>query len=233
MRFITPLWFIRVLALFCLALLSSCPLYGQEAEVKSCAADFFGKVVGDWIGVCEQTTDGEKADDKYFHATVTRKDANTFETYFEYFRADKTGAPVRAGESTAITTIRDGVASSKVTGKGFVLVYQKPKSQRHEIQEVTRGVTRDSLRSDGKGSISVMGMPLGLGKNGKADVKTTWSINGDSFTIRQKVKIVFRALFIKKTFDVTANYTAHRGADVAQLMTRRGASAQASRAAFQ
>ncbi|MDO8585823.1 MAG: hypothetical protein Q7T82_02180 [Armatimonadota bacterium] len=218
------------------ALLLICVGCAAASSSTCSASDFFANVTGEWIGVCEQTTDGEKAIDKFFHASITRTGDNTFESRFEYFRADsKTGAPVRAGESIVVTTVAaDGTASSKITGKGSVLVYNSPKTQEHQLAEVARATGPANLRSEGKGSIRVNGMPLGLGKNGRVyDSKSQWAICNGSLTIRQNLKVGFRALFLKKTFDVTASYTARRGSDVASVMTGRPrVSSQPSHAAF-
>ena len=213
-------------------------LFSIGARAQTCGAgDFFAKVTGEWVGVCEQTTDGERAVDKYFHASITKTGDNTFESRFEYFRADeKTGAPVRAGESMVTTTVMpDGTASSKINGKGSVMVYNSPKMQTHTLSEVARAIDAAGIRSEGKGSISVSGMPFGFGKNGKVyGSKSQWTVSKGALTIRQTLRVGFKALFIKQTFAVTADYTAKRGADVASAMAGRPrVSSRPSRAAFQ
>jgi hypothetical protein len=208
---------------------------GQSSQCNT--GDFFRKILGEWIGVCEQTTDGERADDKYFHVAINKTGENGFESRFEYYRLDpKTGAPVRAGESTVVTTVGpDGLACSKITGKGSVMVYKSLKTQQHSIWEVAKPVGPSGVHSEGKGTICVSGMPLGLGKNGKVtSTKSTWTLSDGGLLIQQTLKVGFRALFVGKSFDVTANYKAKRGTDVASLMTGKAAiSAESSHAAFQ
>jgi hypothetical protein len=211
----------------------------SHAQGQSCnTGDFFRRITGDWIGVCQQTTDGEKADDKYFHVAIKKMGDSVFESRFEYYRLDpKTGAPVRAGESLVTTTIgSDGLACSKIMGKGTVMVYNAMKTQQHVISETAGADGPNSVRSSGKGTVSVSGMPLGLGKNGKVNsTKSVWTLSDDeSLSIRQTLKIGFRALIIGKSFSMTADYKAKKGTDVASLMTGKAAiSAQPSRAVFQ
>jgi hypothetical protein len=210
----------------------------QVAAPQCSTSEFYHKIVGEWIGVCEQTTDGERAGDKYFHVAIVKTGGNTFESHFEYYRLDpKNGSPVRAGESKVVTTIgQDGLACSRITGSGSVLVYQSPKMQHHELQETVKAVSETSLRGEGTGTISVSGMPFGLGKNGKVTgTKSTWTFSNGTLSIHQTLKVGFRALFIKKSFDVVANYTAKRGVDVATLMAGKKSisAASAPRAAFE
>ena len=186
------------------------------------ARDFFCAIAGEWIGTCEQTTNGEQAEDKYFHGVVTQLNPDTFESKFEYYRLDEeTGEPHRAGETTVITTFQpDGTATSKIVGKGEVLIKNKPKNQEHELTEVVKCADDGGLQGQGSGVIRVSGMPLGLGKKGKVDkAESSWSLDDGVLTIRQSLNVGFRVLFIKKSFDVVAQYTATRGSDVASLMT--------------
>ncbi|MCL5103080.1 MAG: hypothetical protein M1133_03045 [Armatimonadetes bacterium] len=189
---------------------------GAQQDVRS----FFKTIVGDWIGACEQSTDGKKAGDKYFHALITQADANTFHSQFEYYRLDeKTGSPLHIGTSTVTTTLAaDGSAKNHITGKGIILVNLKPKNQQHDFTEVLKPAGM-CLQGEGSGSISVSGMPLGLGKGGKIQRATsTWSLSGGVLNISQSIKAGFRALFFTKSFNVAANYTAKRGANIASLM---------------
>ena len=193
---------------------------------------FFRSVIGEWIGTCEQTTDGEPADNKYFHAVVKQVDDSTFESRFEYFRLDKsTGAPIRAGETLIVTTLEaDGIAKSKITGRGTVLVNNRPKDQVHELSEALICAGINGMEGQGSGTISVSGMPFGLGKNGKIeDSKSAWSLDGEIMTVHQLLKIGFRALFFTKHFRIAARYTASRGSDMVGLMKRSSLTAGADR----
>jgi hypothetical protein len=186
------------------------------------AADFFRKAVGEWIGTCEQSTDGKQAENKYFHAVIKQVDACSFSGQFDYYRFDtKTGSPLRIGQSTFAVTIEpDGTARSKITGQGVVMVDKDPKQQKHELLEVLT-CTGGGLQGKGNGTISVSGMPLGLGKNGKVkNAASVWSINNDVLTMSQSLKVGFRALIFTKSFKFDARYTARRGTDVASLMPK-------------
>lgn len=226
------------ITLFSVIALSIFLTASRLSHAQSCnTAEFFHKVVGDWIGVCQQTTDGEKADDKYFHVAVRKTGDNAFESHFEYYRLDpKSGAPQRAGESLVSTTIGpDGAACSKIKGSGTVMVFSSLKTQRHEVCETAKSDGANGVHSEGKGTVCVNGMPLGLGKNGKiTSTKSTWTLSDGTLSIHQVLKIGFKALLVGKSFDMTADYKAKRGTDVAGLMTGKSAiSAQPSHAAFQ
>jgi hypothetical protein len=185
--------------------------------------DFFKSLTGEWIGTCEQSTDGQQAENKYFHAKVSQINPDTYQSKFDYYRADlKTGAPIPIGESNIVTTIKpDGSVSNKITGKGVMYVDKKLKNQQHELQEVLKGNTSGALQGTGSGKLSVFGMPLGLGKNGKVkDATSLWTLNNGVLTINQNLIASFKALFITKKFNFQAKYTARRGTDVAKLMTK-------------
>ena len=186
-------------------------------------SDFLRCAVGEWVGTCEQTTDGERADNKYFHVTVVQTGDDTYESRFEYYRLDrKTGAATKVGESTVVTAVdANGTGRSTIAGKGSVLVYDQPKAQRHELTEVVRVGSSGGLESVGRGTIKVSGMPFGLGKCGKLlDARSCWTLKDGVLTVRQTLKLGFRALFFSKKFDVVATYTARRGSDLASLGTQ-------------
>lgn len=186
-------------------------------------ADFFGRITGDWIGTCDQSTDGEQADTKYFRATVSQSGANAFNTKFEYFRFDPaTGKLSSIGSSTCTTTIgSDGVAQNKITGTGQILVNNTPKNQSHSLAESLKVTAPGSLQGQGTGSLRVSGMPLGLGKNGQVRKDTsTWQFSDGVLQIEQALNVKFKALIFSKSFDVKASYRATRGTDVASLITK-------------
>lgn len=196
-----------------LAITSTKPVFADNV------GEFFKSMTGDWIGTCKQSTDGKQADDKYFHASVKQIGPNIYETKFEYYRLNsKTGEMVRAGGSTVTTTIsQDGQAKSRITGNGQILVNNSPKNQKHDLME-TLSFNNEGLQGNGTGTLSVSGMPMGLGKNGKVrNDKSIWSINDGILTIRQSLDVSFRAIFFSKSFSVVANYTAKRGTNVACL----------------
>lgn len=213
----------KLIATLFLGLALSC--LGAELDSPNApeqtTSEFFSTIVGEWIGACEQTTNGERVGDKYFHAVIRRTDDNTFESRFEYYKLDqKTGKSVRVGQTTVTTTIaQDGTAQSQIIGSGTILVDNKPRNQRHQLTETVKRVGEDRLEGTGGGAIRVSGMPLGLGKNGKIkSAQTRWFLDGDTLTIHQSLKIEFRALIFKKSFAVECNYTARPGSDLAALM---------------
>ena len=179
--------------------------------------------MGEWIGACEQSTDGEPAENKYFHAAVKQTDDNAFESTFEYYRVDKaTGSPLHIGNTTIATAVQpDGTALSAINGCGVMLVSEKPKNQRHDFREVLRFTDVGSIDGEGSGTICVEGLPFGLGKNGKIrDARSAWTLSDGVMTMHQTLKASFRALIFTKSFDFTAHYTARRGSDIASLMAK-------------
>jgi len=211
-----------IIAAIGLTFILSAASFAQVSSGAKDVAAFFRSITGEWIGTCEQSTDGEKAENKYFHAVIKQVDPSTFSSKFEYYRFDKAkNAPLKIGDATVITTVApDGSAKAKITGEGIVLVNEKPKDQSHELQESLVGLSSGGLQGQGTGKVSVKGMPLGLGKNGKVESsKSNWNLDNGVLTIDQNLKVGFRALFIKKSFDMTAHYTARRGTDVASLIT--------------
>jgi hypothetical protein len=208
---------VLVIGLIAMASISA---FAQPTTSAGSGCDFMRSIVGEWVGICEQSTDGEQADDKYFHVVITQVGENTFNGQFEYYRLDqKTGDTLRAGDtSIAITANANGSLSSIISGKGTVLVQKSPKNQRHEFTE-TLVYADGKLRGEGKGTIKVDGMPLGIGKTGKIQQSVSqWSLENGMLKVSQNVRVGFRALIFSKTFDLAANYTARRGSDLAGLM---------------
>lgn len=198
-------------------------LLSSIASAQSPSGDskkFLNSLVGDWIGTCEQSTDGKVAENKYFHATIKEVDSNTYAGKFDYYRHDPKG-PLHIGQSTIHIEIGpDGTASSKITGSGIVLVDKKPKNQKHELIEVLT-CAADGLQGKGNGKLSVSGMQFGVGKNGKVQSATSsWSVSNGVLTIDQNIKVGFRALVFNKSFSLAAHFTARKGSDIASLMPR-------------
>lgn len=183
---------------------------------------FINSLVGDWVGTCEQSTDGEVAENKYFHATIKQVDPGVYTGNFDYYRIDpNTGGPLHIGQSTIrIDIAADGTAKSKITGSGIVMVENKPKTQEHELTEVLT-CTPDGLQGKGDGKLSVSGMPFGIGKNGKVKSATSeWFMDIGVLTINQNIKVGFRTLVFSKSFELAANYKARKGSDIASLMPK-------------
>ncbi len=197
--------------------------FAQPASPSATAMQsFFRSLTGEWIGTCAQSTDGQQAENKYFHAVIKQVDANTFDTKFDYYRLDqKTGAPIKIGISGMTTTIKpDGTATNNITGSGQVMVDKKPKDQKHNMSE-TLTASGGTISGQGKGKISVSGLPFGVGKNGKVDKSlSSWTMKNGALSISQKLKVGFKALFVKKGFSINADFTAKRGSDVVALMMK-------------
>lgn len=185
-------------------------------------AEFFRAITGEWIGVCKQSTDNEPADDKYFRTVIKESSPGFFEAHFDYYRSDDKGALQRIGSSNVTTTISSATgATGRVVGDGEVLVDRKVKKQEHDLTETMVSTAAGVVTARGSGSLKVYGMPLGLGKLGKVrDDQSSWSVSNGTLTVRQTMCIVFRALFVSKSFKVDAAYTAVRGSDVASLIVK-------------
>ena len=184
------------------------------------AGDFFKSITGDWVGICEQSTDGEQAENKYFHANIKQAGTDTFNSEFRYYLTDASGKPVQIGSASMTTTIQpDGTAINKINGTGTMLVQKKPTQQKHDLTEVL--VCNDTSSMSGKitGKIDVSGMPFGLGKNVKvANSTSKWALNNGTLEFQQTIKAGIKVFVFSKTFTVVANSTATRGTDVVSLM---------------
>lgn len=194
-------------------------LHAQPAPMS--LPSFYKTLLGDWVGVCMQSTDGQQAENKYFRITIKDTGSGMFISQFTYYRSDgATGTPIQIGETTAISTVQpDGTIKNDIQGKGSILVEKKAKQQSHKLTEVLSptGPTTFAGKIDGK--ISVSGLPFGVGKNGKvSNGKSAYLLNNGVLTINQTFKAAFKILLFKKSYTVTANSTARRGTDVSALM---------------
>jgi hypothetical protein len=187
-------------------------------------ASFYKSIVGSWVGTCVQSTDGKRADDKYFRADIKQVNANTYTGLFSYYRLNKqTGVLAPIGTSTLTTTIdAAGNARSTIVGTGSVITdgnVNNAKPESHTLQEMQSMINASSIRGVGTGNISVKGMPFNAGKNGKVQNRTTtWSMANNSLSIDQTLNVKFKALIFSKSFSINAKYTAVRGTDVASLL---------------
>ena len=211
-----------VLASAIVVLIASSLAHSQPASACGDIARVFESLPGDWVGTVLQSTDGKLGDKKYFHAVTKQLGSDTYETVFTYFRLDGTGgALVPAGVSSIETKIDAvGTATNCMTGKGDILVAVNSwKPESHEMTEVLRASPTGELQGTGSGSISVVGMPLGCGKNGKVQsYSSTWSVSNDVLKISQRFNVEFRLLLFCKSVLITADYTAKRGSDILGLM---------------
>jgi hypothetical protein len=196
--------------------------HAQLAAGPHDVGGFIHSLVGEWIGICEQSTDGKQADNKYFHAVIKQSSPGSYQTALEYYRVDdQTGGPVEVGQSTMTTTVApDGTAKNDITGQGQVMIDPTTsKPEQHDLSEVLRISPSGGLQGSGSGSISVSGMALGAGKNGKVDnYSSSWTMQDGTLKISQDLKVSFRVLFFSKKFAITAQFTGNRGSDIGALM---------------
>ena len=197
------------------------PAFAQPVP-SSGAVDFYQKIVGDWAGTYEHTTDGEQAEDIYFKFSVRQADPNSFTGQFAYFRLNQaTGNPEPAGTAAIQSTVQpDGTVRNVIAGDGTILIENKLKQQSYNLVETLSSSTC-GLSGDIGGKVSVSGLPFGVGKNGHvSDGSSTWSLDGDALTIKQTIKAGFKVLMFSKSYTLLASSKATRGTDVAALMTK-------------
>ena len=199
----------------------------QSSTTAPCCpiAEFFRGITGEWVGVCRQSTDGQCADDKYFHVSIREEGASCYSARFDYYRLDSSGALSRIGGSSVIVTVApDCSATGRVTGNGEVLVDHKPRRQEHDLTESFALVGEGQMQARGKGTLKVSGMPLGLGKLGKVrDDQSSWVVSNDTLSICQRLNISFRALCFGRSYKIEACYSAVRGNDVSSQLPKRAA----------
>ncbi len=172
------------------ALITSSIGYDQSVVQPSEVRGIIHKLIGEWIGAYEQFTDGKKADTKYFHAVIKESGSDTYQTVFDYYRLDeKTGAPIKVGESTMTTVVAsDGTATNNIIGKGQVLIDPRiSKPEQHDLREVLRVSPSGGMQGSGSGRISVSGMAFGMGRNGKVnDYRSDWTVQNGTLKISQE-----------------------------------------------
>lgn len=193
-----------------------------QPSPSTCAADFFRSIVGDWVGTYEHSTNGEQAEDTYFKFSIKQADQNSFNSEFWYYRLNPaTGSPEPAGNATIKSTVKaDGSIESITAGTGTILVEKKPKPQTYDLVE-TLCNSECGLTGKIGGKVSVSGLPLGVGKNGRVYAgSSAWTLDGDVLTIQQSLKAGFKILLFSKSYSLLASSKATRGTDVAALMKK-------------
>ncbi|MHB1457418.1 MAG: hypothetical protein ACYC0V_10940 [Armatimonadota bacterium] len=196
-----------------------------SAPPKDMAA-FFHELIGEWIGTVDQYTGKVKADTKYFHAVVKKTSADTYEAIFEYYRLDKkTQAPVKVGVTTMTNKITaEGTATNTINGKGEVFIDpETSKPESHSLTEILNMSPSGKLEGKGSGRISVSGIFLGAGKNGKvSNYTSTWSLQNGELSISERLKVTFRVLFFAKHYEIVDEFKAKKGSDIIGLMKTAG-----------
>lgn len=196
---------------------------GAQCAQQEKTAAFIKSLTGEWIGTCQQITDGDQTEDKYFCAKFEQTGDNIFSGKFTYYRLDpKTGELLNIGETTMASTIQaDGTVKNDIAGKGKMLVSNQPKDQEHQLTEVLTVADNGSIVGKLDGKIDVSGMPFGLGRNGKIrNATSAWKLEDGVMTIDQSLKAAFKVLMATKTFKIEAHSVARRGTDVITLMKK-------------
>ena len=205
------------LALTVLLLLLTNKSYAQPEHARK----FLKSLCGEWIGMWDHTTNGQKADTKYFHLQITEVDENRFESVFKYYRFDTvTNTLVQYGETTVSSTVEaNGSITNQIRGEGTVLVDNKQKPQTHDLTETLTEIGEGTWVGLGSGKLEVDDLPFGIGKNGKVhEVTSTWTLNNDTLTITESLSAQFRFLFFTKDFVIEAHAKAQRGNNLASLI---------------
>lgn len=208
-------------AILILSIVMIMPVLAQPAPPPS-AVDFYKQVAGDWVGTYEHSTEGEQAEDIYFKFSVKQLDSNSFSGKFTYFRLNPaTGDPEPAGNAIIQSTVQpDGSVRNVTTGDGTILIENKLKQQSYNLIE-TLGNSECGLAGNIGGKTSVSGLPMGLGKNGQIyNGSSIWSLDGDTLTIKQSLKVAFKVLLFNKSYALLASSKATRGTDLAALMKK-------------
>jgi hypothetical protein len=222
---VTRLFHVAAIVLI-LVLSPSVAGYSQPSAPPKDIKSFFHEIIGDWIGTVEEYTDGVKADTKYFHAALKQTSSDTYEAVFDYYRLDKkTLAPVQIGATKMTNKITpNGTATNTITGKGEVFIDLKTlKPEEHTLSEVLHMSPSGNLEGEGSGKISVSGIILGAGKNGKVSAYTsTWVLKDGILNITEQLRVTFHILFFAKHSDIVDYFKGTRGSDIEGLMKRAG-----------
>jgi len=184
--------------------------------------EFIHGLVGEWVGSYEESTDGEKADNRYFRAVIRQSGPDSYEAVFNYYKPDpQTGALMKIGCSTVNTKLSpDGTATNTITGDGQVRVESgRLKPERHQLCEVLCLSPAGAVQGRGNGRIQVSGIPMGLGKNGRmVDYCSTWSKSNGLLKMSRQFKARFKVLGISKSYDIKAEFTARPGSNLNEVM---------------
>jgi len=219
------------LVMLMIFMLNTSPVYCQTSEQPKDIKSFFHEIIGEWIGTVDQSTGDIKADTKYFHADIKQTSSDTYKAVFEYYKLDpKSHLPVKVGMTDMTNKITSaGIATNIITGKGDVMIdANTSKPEEHNLSEVLQMSSSGSLIGEGSGTISVSGLTLGAGKNGKvSDYTSVWVLKNDMLTITEQLSVTFRILFFSKHYDIVDVFKAKRGSDIEGLMKNAGNSLNA------
>jgi hypothetical protein len=198
-------------------------LPGHPSPQTPAAQQFYTHVLGQWVGTTVSRLDGAQPVTGYFHLLVTRVDDKTFREEYTFYRVHpKTGVLECSGTQTDLSTIvGDAVVHRTCKGSGTVLIDFKPKNQAFEADGEARFASPEHLDAEVKGKISVDGMPLNLGKNGKLRKATaSWSIEEGKLVGQTQVETSFRAFLFTKRYRIQTELRAQRGTSVQMVAGR-------------
>jgi hypothetical protein len=200
---------------------------GNATDERTVTQQFYARVLGDWVGSTVSRVNEDAPVTGYFHLVITRVDANTFREEYIFYRVlSDTGALERSGTQTFVTTIAsDGTIQRSYRGSGTILIDGKPKKQSFEASGAVRSTGPDHLEAEGQGKISVAGMPLNAGKNGKLlKATTTLSREEDTLSGATRFEASFRVLFFSKRYRIDIKLRGQRGDKVQTIAGRTPAS---------
>src|SRR5438094_803464 len=117
---VTPI----LLCLPCRATVFCSGLTGESTSPLAVAQQFYGRLVGHWVGATLSRIGGTEPVSGYFHLVVTRMDENTFREENIFYRvAPKSAALERSGTQSDLSTIEsNGVIHRRCRGSGTVLI---------------------------------------------------------------------------------------------------------------
>jgi hypothetical protein len=190
---------------------------GDATVGIAAAQQFYTRALGDWVGSTVTRVNSTEPATGYFHLVVTRVDANTFREEYTFYRlVPKTDVMEPSGTQSYLTTIESsGVIHRTYRGSGTILIDFKPKKQSFDASGEVRFTSPNHLEAAAKGKITVDGMPLGLGKNGKLQKATsTFSLEDDKLIGEMHFEASFRVLLFSKRYRIETQLRGQRGANV-------------------
>lgn len=179
--------------------------------------EFSSRIVGDWIGICNESVSEKKSPPKCFTLKVSQTGTDSFSSRISYFRKDEQSKKfVACGETTIVTTIaQDKSAKSVITGNGLAFLDKSFKKETHQIVESFKAISPNELEGTGSGTMSVSGIAMNMGKKGKiTKTTTTWSVSEDILTIETNMKVKFSFLCFGKSNSIKTTHKAWRGTDM-------------------
>lgn len=189
----------------------------------STAEQFYQRILGDWVGTSVSRFDDEEPTTNYFHVKITRSSPRTFREEYVYWRRNPdTGVLEPSGTQTNTATIEpDGTVRCVSSGRGTILIDYKPRKKQWQAKGSGACVAPDQFCAEVSGTVSVEGMPFGLGRKGRIQKGVaSWSLRDGHLIGRTEVDSRFRAVVFTKRFRLVTELRAERGSDVHALAAR-------------